>query len=209
MKYPYEGGTSAVIENMCTALRYAGELAFGIFAAILFLSFKVGDKGSELYAKIRNPLMLGVVAVYSVIVILVNFTGARLARDTFLYGRVSKTASVLNDIADNTDIEEKYPFVLVIDANLNIKHHQAASIAYNFGTYKTRVADMDNMFIVAKKGRFLNHYCDDDYYLLDSFDYKKANKDIVYVKGDELAAELEAAGYSLTKYDGELTSGKH
>ena len=45
--------------------------------------------------------------------------------------------------------------------------------------------------------------------LLDSFDYKKANKDIVYVKGDELAAELEAAGYSLTKYDGELTSGKH
>ncbi len=209
MKYPYEGGTSAVIENMCTALRYAGELAFGIFAAVLLLSMKVGDKGSELYAKIRNPLMLGVVAVYSLIIILVNFTDARLARDTFLYNRVSKTSSVLNEIADNTDIEEKYPYVLIIDANLNIKHHQAASIAYNFGTYKTRIADMDNMFIVAKKGRFLKRYCDDDYYLFDGFDYGKSAKDIVYVKGDELAAELEAAGYSLTKYDGKLTSGKH
>ena len=209
MKYPYEGGTSAVIENMCTALRYAGELAFGIFAAVLFLSSKVGDKGSELFTKIRNPLMLGIVAVYSAVIILVNFTDARLARDTFLYGRVSKTAAVLNDIAENTDIEERYPFVLIIDANLNIKHHQAASIAYNFGTYKTRVADMDNMFIVAKKDRFLSRYCDDDYYLFDSFDYKKANKDIVYVKGEELAAELEAAGYHLTKYTGKLTSGKH
>ena len=68
---------------------------------------------------------------------------------------------------------------------------------------------MDNMFIVAKKGRFLKRYCDDDYYLFDDFDYGKSAKDIVYVKGDELAAELEAAGYSLTKYDGKLTSGKH
>ena len=209
MKYPYEGGTSAVIENMCEALKYAGLLAFGIFAAVLFLSLKVGDKGSELYAKLRNPLMLGLIAVYSLIIICVNFTGARLARDKFLYSRVNKTASVLNDIAEKTDIEEKYPFVLIIDTNLNIKHHQAASIAYNFGTYKTRIADMDNMFIVAEKNRFLSRYCDDDYYLFDSFDYKKPTKDIVYVKGEALAAELKAAGYSLTKYTGELLSGKH
>ena len=208
MEYPYSGGTSNPIENMCEAFRYAGELAAGLFALVMILTSKFLRKKVKDAAGIIISALLIIIVVYSASITVINFRNARLARDKFLYKRVIEAAEVLNDVAGKTDIEEKYPYVLNIETTIEIKHHQAASIAYNFGNYKSLAAKQDNMFIVAKKDRFLAYYCDDDYYLFDCFDYENAFRDIVYVKGDRLAAELEAAGYSLTKYTGELVSGK-
>ncbi len=209
MEYPYNGGTSNPIPNMVEALRWAGELAGGVFALVLvFTSKKITSclKNAAVYCV---PVILAVVSVYSAVIVSVNFTDARLARDSFLYRRVLPIAEILNDVAEKTDIEEKYPYVLNIDTTIEIKHFQAACPAYNYGNHKSLAAVQDNMFIVAEKDRFLSFYCDDDYYLFDSINYKKAFKNIVYVKGDELAEDLRAAGYSLTKYSGKLLEGKH
>ena len=205
IEYPYPGGTSNILENMCIALQKAGELAAVIFIPVLLLTWK------PLYIRIKVGFVrfiaaaLVIAIAYSGIIISVNYINARLARDKFLYKRVVDTALVLNEIAEKTDIEEKYPYVLNIDTTVEIKHHQAASIAYNFGSGKTLAAKQDNMFIVTKNGRYLEKYYNDDYYLLDCFDYENAFKDMVFVKGNDLASDLMAVGYSVTKYTGELT----
>ena len=98
-----------------------------------------------------------------------------------------------------------YPILLDKSAK-DIKHYQFQLKAWIIGSYKTYVSKADNCFILAKKKHFIEDFCDDDYYTFDKFNYKRAQKDIVYVKGHELAQVLMDAGFALTKYEGDLVA---
>ena len=50
----------------------------------------------------------------------------------------------------------------------------------------------------------MKDFYDNDYYIFDDFDYANANKDIVYIKGKELAERLKDMGYSISEYKGKL-----
>ncbi len=208
LEYPYRGGTSNPMENLCEALRWAGEIAGIVLLVILRLSVSLSDNESEKRRCVRISALAAVAIVYSLTIMSVNYYNNRLARDSFLYGRVKRNSALLNEIAANTDIEERFPYVLVIDCAINIKNYQMASMEYSFGNYKTLAAKQDNCFIYARKDRFLEYYCDDDYYVFKKYNYNKNLQDIVYVKGHELAEALEAAGYKMKKYTGPLIEKK-
>lgn len=209
LSFPYNGGTTNICENTCEALRYAGELA-GVIMLVVLGVFELIEvrRGTHKAAAVTESRQhrgicatLVVAALYSVIILMINYNGTRLARDGFLLRRVEDVAEVLNDIALKTDIEEKYPYILVEETTLNFKHFQAALPEYRIGSYKTLAAKQDNMFILSEKEIYLEKYYEDDYYLIDAFDYEASIKGNVYIKGNELARDLMAAGYSITKYD--------
>ncbi len=204
MKYPYPGETTQVIENMCEALRQAGLLAFAVFIFLLIMTSDLTKKRRQTLANVLSCTATGCAIVYCMAITAVNFVNARQARDSFIMGRVYEPAKFLNDIAEHTEVEKKYPYVLTDYANIGVKHFQPAAFAYRFGSKQTKLAGMDNIFIVSRSGGFLEDYFDDDYYLFDDFDYDRGYGNIVYVKGDKLASELESAGYHMTEYTGQL-----
>lgn len=216
MEYRYEGATSDFLTGITAALAKAGLLAAGAFILIMAVTWllRVGSSRrpaadtaastegrNERLRVVSSVAMAVAVLVYSVMILVINFKGTRLERDTFVVDRLQEIAATLNEIAERTDIDERFPYVHVGETTIDTKSFQPALPSYHVGDKKETRVKLDNYFILSEKGVFTKKYCDDDYYLLDCFDYDRVYKNMVFVKGDELAAALEAAGYGVTKYN--------
>lgn len=192
-----EGTTSSAFVNVDRALLIAGLLGLGTYIAMAVISSLKGDKKLKVLAV--GQLMLAV----SIVIILVTFENARLARDEVLLEYTEEPVRQMIKVQDLCPEAMKYPILLDKSAK-DIKHYQFQLKAWIIGSYRTYVSKADNCFILAKKKHFIEDFCDDDYYTFDKFNYKRAQKDIVYVKGHELAKVLMDAGFALTKYEGNL-----
>ena len=193
------GTTSSAFENIDRALLIAGLLGLGTYIVMAVISSLKGDKKLKILAV--GQLMLAV----SVVIILVTFENARLARDEVLVEYTEEPVKQMIKVQDLCPEAMKYPILLDRSAK-SIKHYQFQLKAWVIGSYRTVVSTADNCFILAKKKKFIQDYYDDDYYIFDKFNYKRAQKDIVYVKGHELAQLLMDSGFKLTKYEGDLVS---
>ena len=192
------GITSAVFENIREALLLAGAVGFGGMCAISAVSL-ARSKSHEAAAIAEGAILI----FLGMLLIVVNYNKIRISRDEILMKWTVEPCSVLEEIAEKSDLETLYP-VLVDSSAKSIKHYQFVCKEYTCGSNETKAAESDNMFIIAKKKYFLKDYYEDDYYIFDDFDYAGATKDIVYIKGEELARELEALGYSISPYEGKF-----
>lgn len=192
------GITTAKFANICEALRLAGMIGLGGMGAFTVIAF-ARRKSAAATAIISSCVF----AVLGVMIIIVNYDKIRISRDETLMKWTVESCSVLEEIAAKSDLDEKYP-VLVDGSAKSIKHYQFICKEYTCGGNETAAAQADNMFIIARRKYFLSDYYKDDYYVFDDFNYSEATKDIVYIKGEKLAQELKALGYSISPYKGKF-----
>lgn len=192
------GITTAVFDNLCYALGMAGMIGFG--GLCVFTVLAVIRRASSNAASIVSSIIF---IIAGVVLIVINYDKIRISRDEILMSWTVEPCTVLEEIAEKSDIDERYN-ILVDSSAKSIKHYQFVCKEYMCGCGQTETADDDNMFIIAKKKYFLKDYYDNDYYIFDSFNYEDATKDIVYIKGEKLAQELKALGYSISPYEGKF-----
>ena len=195
---PSEGATTALFPDIVAALAWAALLGFVVYVVLLVLS-GIATKGET--PNKYTHLALAFALLASIIIFSVNYYKLRLARDEKLVNTVSQAADFIETQASLSD---EYPYVLVLQSAGDIKHYQAVCKEFKVGDCSTAASDADNCFVVGKKGAFLAQYYEDDYFLIDGFDYEDGSHDIVYIKGSALADRLEAAGVKLSRFDGKL-----
>ena len=191
------GTTSASFDNVDRALYIAGLMGLGLYLVMAGVSVIKCDRKAKILAV--GQLML----TASIVIILVTFENARFTRDDTLVEYTEQPVKQIIKVQDLCPEAMKYPIFLERSAK-DIKHYQFQLKAWVVGSYCTAASKAENCFILAKKEHFVEDYYNDDYYIFDKFKYKKAQRDIVYVKGHELAQLLMDAGFELTKYEGEL-----
>ncbi len=189
------GLTTGVIEGIGEAFLKAAVLSGGIGTALIAFSF-IPDSGKRL----KTIVLTVIFGVASVALTVINYDNIRISRDTVLMSWISEPCEVLEDVRE---LAEEYP-VLVDSSAKEIKHYQFVCKEYTLGNKTTKVAEAQNCFIIARKKYFVKEFYNDDYYVFDSFDYSHAKKDIVYIKGAQLAEKLREMGFSISKYDGAL-----
>lgn len=188
------GTTYDAFENITQALLYAGIFSACLFVVLLLISGLVKKE------KLRTTVIMSVIFLSFGFILITCYGKIRLSRDESLYKWTNEPAEILNEIGEAA---EEYP-ILWDGSARDIKHYQFLCKDFVVGSYCTDTKNSENCFIISKKGRFIKEYYNDDYYLFDDFDYDNAAKDIVYVKGAQLAGRLEELGYKLTKYTGKL-----
>lgn len=189
------GITTAVPEQPGEALIKAGILGMSIFVLLLAVSFVKSKKQF-----LRPALIAALIIVPSITITIINYNKIRISRDEVLTEWTAGPSDLLEEVRS---LAGEYP-ILVDSSAKSIKHYQFLCKEFTCGNITTAVADKDNFFVIAKKKYFIKDYYDDDFYTFDCYDYDNAVKDIVYVKGKELAQKLADMGYKLTKYKGKM-----
>lgn len=187
-----EGLTTGIIGNISEALLWAALTGGAVFVILLVLSVVRKDKP---FVKLITLCFI----VASVIIAMVNYDKARLARDEKLYQWVSTPVEIL---LQNGDLSE-YP-IYVDDSAKDIKHYQYVCAKYTCCSSLTDSSGAEEMFIISRKKNFPRELYNDDYYILGAFDYEGAVHDILFVKGHELAGKLKDRGYEVSLYTGKL-----
>lgn len=192
VELPGIGLSTGIISNITEAMMMAGILGGTVFAILIALSmFKKG--------RISCIFITLCFIVASVILTIVNYDKVRISRDNRLVEWTQNSTDVLLDLDGFTD----YP-VYVDDTAKDIKHYQYVLSEYTCCSDLTDSASEDNLFIISKKKVFPKDMYNDDYYIIDGFDYDKPPHDILFVKGKELAGKLKESGLVLDRYTGKL-----
>jgi len=188
------GSTFAAFENIKDALLYAGLLDAGIFIVLLAVSSLVKKE------KLRGILLTGVFIIVSTVITIICYEKIRVSRDDLLYRQTKEPVELMLQLEDFAD---DYP-VLWENSAKDIKHYQFLLKEFVIGSYCTDSSKAENCFIISRRNRFIKEYYNKDYYIFEDFDYAGSSKDMVYVKGKELADKLTAAGFKMTKYKGKF-----
>ncbi len=191
------GSTNAVMPDISHSLLLSALMGFGVFAVICIASYFVNGSGRIKYT-VCTAVTSGAVIVVFLVIGVVAYNKIRLSRDEVLMEWTQEPVSFMLDLPEGV---RKYPVFWDASAK-DIKHYQFLLKSYRIGSYCTVTSKADNCFVIAKKNHYLKEYYDNDYYCFDDFDYEGANRDVVYVKGKELAKYLEKNGVGVTKYKG-------
>ena len=189
------GITSTILNDPVSALFKAGLLGAGGGLLMIAISFISDDE-----RRLKGAFITVVFTILSVTITCINYGKIRISRDEVLKSWIEQPCAVLEDVKDLAD---EYP-VLVDASAKSIKHYQFVCKEFTLGSSETKTAEAKNCFIIAKKKYFVKDFYDNDYYVFDDFDYANATKDIVYIKGHELAERLKGMGYPISEYTGKL-----
>ncbi len=189
------GITSTVMSEPVSALLKAGLLGAGAGLFFIAISFITDDE-----RRLKTAFITVVFTILSVTLTIINYNKIRISRDEVLKSWIEQPCEVLEGVKE---LAGEYP-VLVDASAKSIKHYQFVCKEFTLGSAMTKTAEAKNCFIIAKKKYFVEDFYDSDYYIFDDFDYSKATKDIVYIKGKELAEKLKAMGYPVSEYKGKL-----
>ena len=189
------GITSTVMSEPVSALFKAGLLGAG--AGLTFIALSVITDSER---RLKTAFITVIFTILSVTLTLINYNKIRISRDVVLKSWIEQPCEVLEGVKE---LAGEYP-VLVDASAKSIKHYQFVCKEFTLGSAMTKTAEAKNCFIIAKKKYFVEDFYDNDYYIFDDFDYSKATKDIVYIKGKELAERLKALGYPVSEYKGKL-----
>lgn len=188
------GSTFAAFDNIKEALLYAGLLSAGIYLAFVLISSLVKR---EVW---RAIAVSAVFIIASTVITIICYEKIRVSRDDLLYRQTKEPVELLLQLEE---FAEDYP-VLWENSAKDIKHYQFLLKKFVVGSYCTDTSKVDNCFIISHRNRFIKEYYNKDYYVFEDFAYDGDSKDMVYVKGSELAEKLNAAGFKVTKYKGKL-----
>ena len=191
------GLTTAVINDSVSALAKAGILGAAGGMLLIAISFVTDSE-----RRIKAAFITLIFAILSISLTVINYSKIRISRDSVLKSWIEQPCAVLEGL---TDLADEYP-VYVDSSAKSIKHYQFVCKEFTLGNSLTKTAEAGNCFMIAKKKTFVKEMYDDDYYIFDDFDYKDAEKDIVYIKGEELAKRLTDMGISVSRYTGKLKS---
>ncbi|MBO4505351.1 MAG: hypothetical protein J5728_02900, partial [Lachnospiraceae bacterium] len=185
------GITTTVPEEPVSAFFKAGLLAAGAGLLMIAISFITDSE-----RRLKAAFITVIFTILSVTLTLINYNKIRISRDEVLKAWIEQPCGMLEEVKELAD---EYP-VLVDASAKSIKHYQFVCKEFTLGSSLTKTAEAKNCFIVAKKKYFVKDFYEDDYYVFDEFNYTDAKKDIVYIKGEELAEKLKEMGVSVSKY---------
>lgn len=190
-----DGGTTyAAFDDISGAFFKSFLLGFAIFIILLLVIYLLKKD------KLGTIVFSLVFIAASVVITIICYDRIRLSRDGVLCEWTEEPADIILQLAGEAD---DYP-ILWDGSAKDIKHYQFIAKSFVVGSYCTGTVQADNCFIISRKNRYIKDYYEDDYYLFESFDYKNATRDIIYVKGEELRSKLEGLGWKLKKYKGKL-----
>ena len=189
------GITSTVLTDPVSAFVKAGLLGAGAGLLLIAISFITDSE-----RRLKAAFITVIFTILSITLTCINYSKIRISRDEVLKSWIEQPCGVLEDVKE---LAGEYP-VLVDASAKSIKHYQFVCKEFTLGSSITKTAEAKNCFIIAKKKYFVKDFYDNDYYVFDDFDYAGANKDIVYIKGKELAERLREMGYSISEYEGKL-----
>lgn len=192
--------TSAAFPDLTEALLKAGIASLIVMIIIVLLtSF---NKKKILFSTCIVVFVLSVINFNHI------FWTVRASRDEHVAYRAKEVIYYIEDINGVDEISQKYPAIYKHESGYLPKSYQFALPKFNVGelTYISDTNQDEFMIICHKKSiedaitncdQILG---DDNYYLFADFDYDNPIRDVIIVKGDELAEVLTKNGNKLIKY---------
>lgn len=195
-----EGKTSTTFPDLTDALHKAGMAALIAFTIILIIT--CAKRAQILYISCILTFILSVKNFDHV------FTNVRYARDMVVMENTDYVADYIRNMTDIEEIAKEYHTIFFCKNAYLLKAYQFELPEFDISSSQyIKNSNQDSFFIICRKERINTAieectaiYGDDNYYLIEDFDYNKANRDIIAVKGDGLAERLKAKGYRLKKY---------
>lgn len=195
-----EGKTSTTFPELTDALYKSGMAALIAFIIILLITC----------AKRVHVLYMSCVLTFTLSFINFDyvFTNVRYARDMVVLENTDYVTGYIRNMTDIEEIAQKYHTIFFCKNAYLLKVYQFELPAFDISSSEyIQNSGQDSFFIICRKGEIntaidecATIYGDDNYYIIEDFDYDKANRDIIAVKGDGLAENLEEKGYRLKKY---------
>lgn len=196
-----KGKTNAAFPDLTDALFKAGIAALIAFVIILVLtSIK---KKEVIYSACILTFALSVINFNHV------FGYVRNGRDDVAVKKSKNVINYFNDLKGLDEISEQYHTVFFARNAYLLKSYQFGLPGFDVSSYKyIKDSKNDSFFVICKK-TLINEaidecakiYGNDNYFTLDDFNYKKAKRDVIIIKGDDLANSLREKGYSLQIYN--------
>lgn len=217
------GATTATFEHLDTSLVNTGLISLGVFAVILLLSL----------IKNRKVLLSITVLVFglSLLNYCVVFITVRSERDNYLYNTLHDVIDIITEIDTAANVSETYNAIYVTNEKhvrayhydaegnektntaMNVKHYEYALNQFDVSKLGYIMdTDQKEFFIIARKKTekdviaYINEKFEDPdehYYMINDYDYKNVPRDVVFIKGDNLAKQVMDAGFDLTLYEQE------
>lgn len=191
--------TSAAFPDLTTALLKAGIAALIVMIIILVLT------------SVRKKKIVFSTCIIVVALSFINFNhmfyNYRNSRDDLV---AEKTKNIIcNNIKGIDEISQKYPAVFKSNSGYAVKFYQFGLPKFNVGSLQyIKEYGYEDFLIICQKdniNKAINEcsilYDDDNYYLFEDFDYKNARRDVLFVKGDDLANLLIKNGNKLILYE--------
>lgn len=157
-----------------------------------------------LFSSIKEKWMpyavLFLIVFSDVILIHVNYEKIRKASNDYVIEATEDIVDFMQTF--EAEVIEEYPYILKGGlSGVKIQFYQSQLMSYKmFGKKQVEELGIDNYFIISNHDDINLTWYEDDYYLFESFDYKSAEYDIVYVKGHQLMKYMESLGYEMEKY---------
>lgn len=215
------GDTTMEFDHLDKSLVQISLISIGIFALLLVLS---QFKNKKILLSVAILTFVISLVNYSVI-----FVNVRKGRDNYLYNTLHSVIETIHEINQKSGVSETYKGIYVtnekyvtayhFDKNgnpakrtaMNAKHYQLALPMFDLSKLEYIMDEKQTeFFVIAKKGtemeaiayleRTMKDY-NSHYYKIADFDYENAVRDVVFVRGDNLAKQIEKAGYHLTPFD--------
>ena len=214
------GKTSATFNNLNHDLVLTALVSLCIFVVILFLS----------YFKNKKVLLSIAAMVFTISFInyCLVFVNVRIAHDRYLYNGVHEVIEQLSAIDRKAHISKDYSDVYVAsegsvrfyqfdvdgnpskNASKDVKHYQCNLPRFDFSRLQYILDDKkEQFFVVCKKNamdgaaNYLVEKFGDKarFYTLNDFDYENASRDVVFIIRDDLANQVEDAGFGITPFE--------
>lgn len=184
----FRGGATVInLENLSSTLILTGIVALAVYFIFLLLT--------SLNKHMKVFLM-------SFCVIFLLSYGICFVKAKYLVARqyekaVSTTVAITETLGD---LYKEYPYILKDTQTNGGKSWQFALPYYDCINKKYSGAEsIDNMIIVNGKIPFNAKWYDDDYYIFASLDYSGSTRNMPYIKGEELNAEINRRGIETIK----------
>ena len=194
------GETSAIFPDLSNALFKSGRASLAAFIIILIITC------------LKRTKLIYTSCIITIILSSINFnyvfTNVRYLRDTVVVENINYVTDYLNNISDIKEISNKYHTIFRCKNAYNIKLYQFELSGFDISNSNfIKNSNQDSFFIICKKNRIDTAvkectaiYGEDSFYTIGDFNYAKANRDVIAIKGDSLANTLKDKGYHLKKY---------